>query len=174
MWILKLLTDYSVSAQRWFQWKRWSTWMCYIWALNLVHVKKTSPTFYYEIVVELSRLCYWMMNGRIRNPRYYHDDDSKTSDWNWWKDTKIERVKELVWKKTSQLHITSMVRNVEVFYLPQTRERESVCENEKGEDRNFLCGLAKVSTMQQLSKLTGIFQSAYGQAQRPFRYWFVS
>lgn len=82
VWILKLLTDYSVPAQRWFRWKRWSTWMCCTWALNLVHVKKTSPTFYCEIAIELLRPYYWNMNVRIRHPRNYHGDDLKTSDWN--------------------------------------------------------------------------------------------
>lgn len=113
VWILKLLTDYSVPAQRWFQWKRWSTWMCYIWALNHVHVKKTSPTFYYGIAVELSKLYYWMMNGRIRYPRYYHGDDSKTSDWNY--ERRRKRVSE--WKPMSTTSF--LMENFSKHYLPQ-------------------------------------------------------
>lgn len=93
VWILKLLTDYSVPAQRWFQWKPRSTWMCCTWALNLVHVKKTSPTFYCEIAIELSRPYYWMMNVRTRHPHNYHGDDSKTSDWNFQNEMKKKKSK---------------------------------------------------------------------------------
>lgn len=80
--MLKLLTDYSVSAQRRRQWTRWSTWMCCIWALNHVHVKTTAPTFYYEIAIKWSISYCWMMNARTRDPPNYHGDDSRRGDWN--------------------------------------------------------------------------------------------
>lgn len=92
MWIIiiifsqkNLLTDYLEPAKRWFQWKRQSTWMYYIWALNLVHAKMKVPTFYSEIAAELVRFYCWMMNAHIRHHLHHccHDDDSKLYYWNW-------------------------------------------------------------------------------------------